>query len=172
MNFPTMWYSIPLSILVRPVNIKKKSMFIGEYKHTLDEKGRIAIPARLRYSKIGEEEYWVATKGFDRCLFVYPKDEWTRIVEKINERLSLTNRDERSFLRMFISPANEQAVDKQGRIALPQSLREYAGIQREAVILGAIKRIEIWSEANWSKYREENEKSFDTLGDKIADLGL
>ncbi len=147
-------------------------MFIGEYRHTLDEKGRIAIPARLRYSKVGEDEYWVATKGFDRCLFVYPKQEWEEIVEKINANLSLTNRDERSFLRMFISPANEQTVDKQGRIALPQSLREYAGIQREAVILGAIKRIEIWSVESWNRYREENEKSFDTLGDKIADLGL
>jgi MraZ protein len=147
-------------------------MFIGEYRHTLDEKGRIAIPAKLRFSKIGEEEYWVATKGFDHCLFVYPKDEWTAIVEKINERLTLTKKEDRSFLRMFISPANEQAVDKQGRIAVSQSLREYANIIRDVVVLGAIKRIEIWSEENWNRYREENEKSFDALGEKIADLGL
>ncbi len=147
-------------------------MFIGEYRHTLDEKGRIAIPAKLRFSKIGEEEYWVATKGFDHCLFVYPKDEWTAIVEKINERLTLTKKEDRSFLRMFISPANEQAVDKQGRIAISQSLREYANIIRDVVVLGAIKRIEIWSEENWNRYREENEKSFDALGEKIADLGL
>lgn len=147
-------------------------MFIGEYRHTLDDKGRIAIPAKLRYSKVGEEEYWVATKGFDRCLFVYPRAEWKVIVEKLNERLSFTKKDERSFLRMFVSPANEQAVDKQGRIAVPQSLREYAGIQKDVVILGAINRIEIWSEGHWNKYREENEKSFDLLGEKIADLGL
>jgi MraZ protein len=147
-------------------------MFIGEYRHTLDEKGRIAIPAKLRFSKIGEEEYWVATKGFDHCLFVYPKDEWTAIVEKINERLTLTKKEDRSFLRMFISPANEQAVDKQGRIAISQSLREYANIIRDVVVLGAIKRIEIWSDENWNQYREENEKSFDALGEKIADLGL
>ena len=148
------------------------AMFIGEYRHTLDEKGRIAVPAKLRYSKIGEEEYWVATKGFDHCLFVYPREEWSRIVQKINDRLSLTKKEDRSFLRMFISPANEQALDKQGRIALPQSLREYAAIVRDVVILGAIKRIEVWSEENWNLYREENEKSFDSLGDKIADLGL
>ncbi len=147
-------------------------MFIGEYRHTLDDKGRIAIPAKLRYSKIGEDEYWVATKGFDRCLFLYPKYEWKRIVEKINERLTFTKREDRSFLRMFISPATEQAVDKQGRIAIPQSLREYAGILKDVVTLGAINRIEIWSEENWNRYREENEKSFDIIGEKIADLGL
>ena len=147
-------------------------MFIGEYKHTLDDKGRIAIPAKLRYSKIGEEEFWVTTKGFDHCLFVYPKNEWSVIVEALNERLTLTKKDDRSFLRMFVSPANEQAVDKQGRIALPLSLREYAGVQKDVVVLGAINRIEIWSEENWNKYREENEKSFDLLGEKIADIGL
>ena len=77
-------------------------MFIGEYRHTLDEKGRIAVPAKLRYSKIGEEEYWVATKGFDHCLFVYPRDEWSRIIQKINDRLSLTKKEDRSFIHMFI----------------------------------------------------------------------
>ncbi|KPJ88456.1 MAG: cell division protein MraZ [Spirochaetes bacterium DG_61] len=147
-------------------------MFIGEYRHTLDEKGRIAIPAKLRYSKIGEEEFWVATKGFDRCLFLYPRNEWNSIVEKLNHRLSFTKKEDRSFLRMFVSPANEQSVDKQGRIALSQSLREYAGIKKEVVILGAINRIEIWSEENWSFYKEENEKSFDALGERIADLDL
>ena len=147
-------------------------MFIGEYRHTLDDKGRIAIPAKLRYSKIGEDEYWVATKGFDRCLFLYPKYEWERIVKKINERLTITKKEDRSFLRMFISPATEQAVDRQGRIAISQSLREYAGIQKEVVTLGAVNRIEIWSEANWNRYKEENEKSFDVIGEKIADLSL
>ena len=147
-------------------------MFIGEYRHTLDDKGRIAIPAKLRYSKIGEDEYWVATKGFDRCLFLYPKYEWERIVKKINERLTFTKKEDRSFLRMFISPATEQAVDRQGRIAISQSLREYAGIQKEVVTLGAVNRIEIWSEANWNRYKEENEKSFDVIGEKIADLSL
>jgi MraZ protein len=147
-------------------------MFIGEYRHTLDDKGRIAIPAKLRYSKVGEDEYWVATKGFDRCLFLYPRYEWERIVKKINERLSFTKKEDRSFLRMFISPATEQAVDRQGRIAMPQSLREYAGIQKEVVTLGAVNRIEIWSEETWNRYKEENEKSFDVIGEKIADLGL
>jgi MraZ protein len=147
-------------------------MFIGEYRHTLDDKGRIAIPAKLRYSKVGEDEYWVATKGFDRCLFLYPRYEWERIVKKINERLSFTKKEDRSFLRMFISPATEQAVDRQGRIAIPQSLREYAGIQKEVVTLGAVNRIEIWSEETWNRYKEENEKSFDVIGEKIADLSL
>ena len=147
-------------------------MFIGEYRHTLDDKGRIAIPAKLRYSKVGEYEYWVATKGFDRCLFLYPRHEWERIVKKINERLSFTKKEDRSFLRMFISPATEQAVDRQGRIAIPQSLREYAGIQKEVVTLGAVNRIEIWSEETWNRYKEENEKSFDVIGEKIADLSL
>jgi MraZ protein len=147
-------------------------MFIGEYRHTLDDKGRIAIPAKLRYSKVGEDEYWVATKGFDRCLFLYPKHEWERIVNKINERLSFTKKEDRSFLRMFISPATEQTVDRQGRIAIPQSLREYAGIKKEVVTLGAVNRIEIWSEENWNRYKEENEKTFDVIGEKIADLSL
>jgi MraZ protein len=147
-------------------------MFIGEYRHTLDDKGRIAIPAKLRYSKVGEDEYWVATKGFDRCLFLYPKHEWERIVNKINERLSFTKKEDRSFLRMFISPATEQTVDRQGRIAIPQSLRDYAGIKKEVVTLGAVNRIEIWSEENWNRYKEENEKSFDVIGEKIADLSL
>jgi MraZ protein len=157
---------------VTPIPLRTETMFIGEYKHTLDEKGRIAIPAKLRYSKIGEEEFWVATKGFDRCLFLYPRNEWNNIVERLNQRLSFTKKEDRSFLRMFVSPATEQSVDKQGRIALSQSLREYAGIQKEVVILGAINRIEIWSDENWNLYKEENEKSFDSLGEKIADLGL
>lgn len=148
------------------------NMFIGEYKHTIDEKGRIAIPAKLRYSKVGEDEYWVATKGFDHCLFVYPKEEWERIVSMLNERLSFAKREDRSFLRMFVSPATEQAVDKQGRIAIPQSLREYAEINRDVVILGAINRIEIWSEEKWNEYKKTNEKNFDLLGEKIADLEL
>jgi MraZ protein len=147
-------------------------MFIGEYRHTFDEKGRMAIPAKLRYSKIGEDEYWVATKGFDHCLFLYPKFEWVRIVERINDRLSFTKKEDRSFLRMFVSPATEQAVDRQGRIAIPQSLREYAGIQKDVVTLGAVNRIEVWSEENWNQYKEENEKSFDLIGEKLADLGL
>jgi len=147
-------------------------MFIGEYYHTIDEKGRIAIPAKLRYSKVGEEEDWIATKGFDHCLFVYPKYEWARIVEKINARLSFTKKEDRLFLRMFISPATEQIVDKQGRIVIPQSLREYASIDRNVVILGSINRVEMWSEEDWDKYKEENEKKFDMLGEKIADLGL
>jgi MraZ protein len=121
---------------------------------------------------VGEEEFWVATKGFDHCLFVYPKDEWNRIVQKISENLSLTKKEDRSFLRMFISPANDQTVDKQGRIAVPQSLREWAGIQKDVVILGAVSRIEIWSDVNWNRYKEENEKSFDLIGEKIANLGL
>ncbi|UCB45663.1 MAG: division/cell wall cluster transcriptional repressor MraZ [Spirochaetota bacterium] len=147
-------------------------MFIGEYWHTFDEKGRIAIPAKLRYSKVGEDEYWVVTKGFDRCLFLYPKHEWERIVKMINERLSFTKKEDRSFLRMFVSPATEQAVDRQGRIAISQSLREYAGIQKEVVTLGAVNRIEVWSEENWKSYKEENEKSFDLIGERLEDLGL
>jgi MraZ protein len=148
------------------------NMFIGEYRHTLDEKGRMAIPAKLRYSKVGEDEYWVATKGFDRCLFLYPKFEWERIIKNINARLSFTKKEDRSFLRMFVSPATEQAVDRQGRIAISQSLREYAGIQKDVVTLGAVNRIEVWSEENWNQYKEENEKSFDLIGEKLADLGI
>lgn len=148
-------------------------MFKGTFFHSLDEKGRIAIPNKLRQQmdKTGDSEILVITQGFERCLFAYPLEEWKEIELKA-KKLSILDKASQDFIRFFISPANECVLDKLGRIMLPQNLRDYAGISREAVILGAAGRIEIWSKENWDRYQLEfrnNEKDFIK---QMKDIGL
>jgi MraZ protein len=116
-------------------------MFLGEYQHSLDPKGRVTIPAKFR-DELGDR--FVATKGLDNCIFLYPEGEWKIIEEKIKV-LPFTRADVRSFARFFFSGASELEVDKQGRILLPANLRDYASIERDAIIIGVGSRIEIWS---------------------------
>lgn len=144
------------------------SMFIGEYQHTLDEKGRIIMPSKFREG-LGQE--FVMTKGLDNCLFVYPKSEWKVLEEKLRT-LPLTNKDARAFIRFFFSGATECILDKQGRVLIPQNLREHSKLEKDAVIIGVSSRIEIWSKEEWADYNDDDSLSYDNIAEKMAALGI
>ncbi|MCM1282567.1 MAG: division/cell wall cluster transcriptional repressor MraZ [Muribaculaceae bacterium] len=141
-------------------------MFMGEYSHTVDAKGRMIVPSRFR-EKLGNE--FVVTKGLDGCLFVYSHEEWARIEENLREK-PLTSKDARKFLRFFFAGAASCEVDKQGRILLPANLREYAGIDKEVVSLGVYSRVEIWSK---ERYEEGGDfEDMDEIAEHMAELGI
>ncbi len=143
-------------------------MFIGEYQHSLDSKGRIIIPSKFR-GELGYE--FVITKGLDNCLFVYPQEEWTIVEDKLKS-LPLTNRDARAFIRFFFSGASESNLDKQGRVLIPQNLREHSKIDKDAVIIGVATRLEIWSKEIWENYIDEDNLSYDSIAERMAELGI
>lgn len=143
-------------------------MFMGEFQHNIDEKGRIIVPAKFRGS-LGDT--FVVTRGLDRCLFAYPMDEW-KIVEKKLKRLPLTKKDARAFTRFFFSGAVECSIDKQGRINIPNPLRTYASLQKECVVIGVSNRIEFWSEEIWNDYFEASEQSFVDIAENLLDFDI
>lgn len=143
-------------------------MFLGEYQHSLDPKGRITIPSKFRES-LGDK--FIATKGLDNCIFLYPLNEWQQIEEKL-QKLPLTRADVRSFVRFFFSGASELEVDKQGRTVLPLNLRDYAHIEKDIVIIGVGSRIEIWSVDSWANYSKEAASSYEEIAEKMVDLGI
>ena len=122
-------------------------MFMGEYSHTVDAKGRLIVPSRFR-EQLGDE--FVVTKGLDGCLFAYENTEWKALEEKL-QALPLTNTNARKFTRFFLAGASTCEVDRQGRSLIPSVLREFAGIEKEAVLVGVGSRIEIWSKEAWMK---------------------
>ena len=134
-------------------------MFIGEYEHSVDSKGRVIMPAKLR-EDIGEK--FILTKGLDGCLFAYSQTEWTNFEEKL-KTLPLTNKNARDFVRFFLSGAIECEIDKQGRFLIPGNLRTYSMLDKEIVILGVGTRIEIWDKDTWNKSAE------DISADEIAE---
>lgn len=143
-------------------------MFIGEYQHSLDNKGRLIVPSKFR-DELGEA--FVITKGLDNCLFVYPKDEWKILEEKL-KLLPLTRKDARAFVRFFFSGATECDLDKQGRILIPANLREHCKIDKEAVIIGVSNRVEIWSKEEWDLYNDDENLSYDAIAEKMGELGI
>lgn len=137
-------------------------MLMGEYHHTIDEKGRLTIPSKIRYD-LGE--IFIVTRGLDNCLFIYPKEEWVRIIEKYKE---LPNtKDARNFMRFFLSGATECEFDKQGRININAPLMKYADLQKDCVIIGVNDHLEIWSEDRWTNFIDNNEDSFSDLADHL-----
>ena len=143
-------------------------MFIGEYRHSLDVKGRIIVPAKFR-DGLGDK--FVLTKGLDGCVFAYSKEEWANFEEKI-KTLPLTNKDARAFVRFFFAGAVECEIDKQGRTLIPPMLREYAGLNKDLVIIGVSNRVEIWSQEKWDNYSEAEDLEADELAEKMAMLGI
>ena len=144
-------------------------MFIGEYQHTIDSKGRLFIPARFRE---GLGDKFILTKGLDGCLFVYPPKEWTALEQKMRS-LPFTRADARAFVRFFFSGATECEVDKQGRILIPSSLREYASLEKETMVIGISSRVEIWARQKWEEYSQSTSASAEQLAEKMDfDLGL
>lgn len=143
-------------------------MLLGEYEHSIDTKGRIAMPAKLREGLGGN---FIITKGLDGCLFVYAMDEWQRVEQKLAS-LPMSRKTARDFTRFLFGGACEGECDKQGRVLLPASLRRYAGLERDAVIVGVGSRAEIWDAAKWQQYNEESAEDVNELAEQLADLGI
>lgn len=141
-------------------------MFLGEYQHSIDEKGRIIVPSKFRDS-LGPQ--FVVTRGLDHCLFVYPKDEWAALEQKL-KTLPLMKSDARAFTRFFFSGATECELDKQGRVNIPNNLREYAKLDKDCVVIGVSNRVEIWSKAAWEGYFTESEETFNEIAEKLVDF--
>lgn len=156
----TIWMVFPRRVVI--------FMFIGEYQHGFDAKGRIIIPSKFR-AALGE--HFVITRGLDKCIFVYPKDEWNLFEGKL-KALPLTKQDARAFSRFFFSGANECDFDKQGRILVPAHLRDYAEIGKDAVIIGVANRVEIWAKDSWTAYNESDLLSLDSIASKMEELGI
>ena len=144
------------------------SLLIGEYKHNLDPKKRLAIPSKFR-KELGNGA--VLTKGLDGCLFIFPSKNWAPFAEMLGG-LSIGKQDTRSFSRLFLSGAVEVEFDSLGRILIPDNLKEYASFKKEIVIAGLFNRLEIWDEEKWNKYKNDLEKNSDKIAEKLGELGL
>ncbi|WP_430882886.1 division/cell wall cluster transcriptional repressor MraZ [Fusibacter sp. JL216-2] len=143
-------------------------MFIGEYNHSVDTKGRMNVPAKFR-DDLGERFYM--TKGLDNCLFMFPEAEW-RVFEEKLKTLPLTNRNARAFVRLFFAGATECTLDKQGRVNIPQTLRDHGQITKEVIVIGVGTRVELWSESNWTEYNDPDNISYDDIAEQMAELGI
>ena len=141
-------------------------MFMGEYNHSVDAKGRLIVPSKFR-EQLGNE--FVVTKGLDGCLFVYSQEEWKRIEESLREK-PLTSKDARKFMRFFFAGAANCEVDKQGRILLPAHLREFAGLEKDVVLVGVGSRVEIWSKDKWENMNSDTD--MDEITSAMEGLGL
>ena len=141
-------------------------MFMGEYNHTIDAKGRLIIPSKFR-ELLGEE--FVLTKGLDGGLSIYPMDEWNAFEEKLRA-LPLTNKNARTFTRFFVAGATNCELDKQGRILVPQTLREFAGLEKDVVLTGNLNRIEVWSKEKWSENCDYDD--MDSIAEGMQDMGI
>ncbi|CDD15776.1 MAG: division/cell wall cluster transcriptional repressor MraZ [Clostridia bacterium] len=143
-------------------------MLIGEYEHSLDVKGRLILPAKIR-EDMGDK--FIVTKGLDGCLFGFSQNEWTNFEEKL-KTLPLTNKNARDFVRFFLSGATECEIDKQGRFLIAGNLREYANLEKDAIIIGVGTRIEIWNREKWKSYNSDENISADEIAENMTMLGI
>lgn len=143
-------------------------MFMGEFQHSVDDKGRMIVPVKFRE---GLGSSFVMTRGLDKCLFVYPMSEWETLEGKLKE-LPMTRADARSFVRFFLSGATECELDKQGRILIPATLRDYATLEKDCVVIGVSNRVEIWSQTAWSQYSQSASESFAEIAENLVDLSF
>lgn len=143
-------------------------MFIGEFHHTLDDKGRMSIPVKFRADLA---QGAVVTRGLDHSLFLYPKDEWQKLAEKL-AALPFGQADTRAFARLMLAGAMEVEIDKSGRVLLPEYLRQYAGLSKDTVVAGLYNRIEIWDEATWKDYAAKTEAEGNAIAERLHDLGV
>jgi len=143
-------------------------MLIGEYQHSIDNKKRLAVPAKLR-KEIGEKA--VLTRGLNNCLALYPLGEWQKLTDKLGQ-LPMGQGDSRGFSRIMFAGAVEVEMDQLGRILMPDYLKNYAGLKQKVVIAGVNNRLEIWDEERWESYKQEMEKNTDIIAEKLGELGL
>ena len=149
-------------------------LLTGEYRNTLDEKGRILFPAKLRNELFGDSEknVLIVTQSFDRCLWLYTLDEWKNLSSKIMEAASPFSKQNRLVLRSLIAPAQEVELDKAGRLSIPQSLREYAGLTKDCTILGINSYMELWDADAYSRYLEENDEDLKDAAEALSNISL
>ena len=143
-------------------------MLIGEYKHNLDAKKRLSIPAKFR-KELGEGA--VITRGLDNCLFVFPSNHWAKLAERLGN-MPIVQQDSRSFARLLLSGAIEVEFDGLGRILVPEYLKAYAGLKKIAVVAGLYNRLEIWDEERWENYKANLEKNSDSIAEKLKEIGI
>ena len=138
-------------------------MFMGEFHHNIDEKNRLIIPSKFR-NELGNK--FIVTRGIEKCLFIYSLDEWNKIVDKLKE-LPFTRKDARTFMRMFLSGATECELDNNGRINIPNPLKEYANIKKEVIVIGVNERLEIWSNEGFDDFFNDNIDNFDEIAEGL-----
>jgi len=143
-------------------------MFIGEYRHSLDEKGRLAIPTKFRSAL---QKGAVVTRGLDHCLFLYTEAEWKKMAEKLAS-LPISKANTRAFARLMLAGAMDVSLDKQGRVILPEYLREYAKMSKKLVVTGLYNHLEVWDQALWEKYKKVTEKDSSTIAEALDGLGV
>lgn len=143
-------------------------MFIGEYQHSIDTKGRVAVPSRFRNSLKGG---LVVTRGLDNCLFLYTKTEWQKLADKL-VNLPISQKNTRAFARLMLAGAMDVKLDSQGRIMIPEYLRSFAKFSKKLVIAGLYNRLEIWDEEEWNKYKGATEENSGDIAEQLGELGV
>lgn len=143
-------------------------MFIGEYSHNFDDKGRLAVPKKFRADL---SKGAVVTRGLDSCLFLYTKKEWQVLAKKLSN-LSIAQANARAFARLMLAGAMDVDIDKQGRIMVPEYLRAYAGISKEAIVAGLYNRLELWDKEKWNAYKQKTESASNEIAEQMASLGV
>jgi len=143
-------------------------MFIGEYTHTIDQKGRMAVPAKFRNSL---KQGAVVTRGLDNCLFLYSKEEWSQIAQKLAS-LPISQSNARGFARLMLAGAMDCKIDSQGRILIPEYLRKYAEMKKNIIVAGLYNRLEIWAKDKWQAYKQKTESNAGEMAEKLGELGI
>lgn len=143
-------------------------MFMGEYAHALDNKGRVAVPAKFR---TGLGKAAIITRGLDACLFIYPEQEWKALAQKL-AALPLSQANTRAFSRLMLAGAMEVPIDNQGRVMIPDYLRKYANLSKKVVLAGLLNRVEIWDTSAWQEYRQSTEQNSGAIAEALRDLGV
>ena len=143
-------------------------MLLGEYRHNLDTKGRMAIPAKFRDKLTAGA---IITRGIDNCLFVFANAEWETLAQKLIA-LPLAQANSRAFVRLMLAGASDVEIDNQGRILIPDYLRKYAGLKKEVVVAGLYNRVEIWDREAWTTYKMKTENASEQIAEHLGDLGI
>jgi MraZ protein len=147
---------------------RRGSVFLGEYSHSLDEKGRVVMPSKFR---MGLDDGCVVTKGQERCIYVFPMDRWEEESSKVL-KLPRTDRRARNFSRSFFASASDQALDRQGRVQIPESLRRYAGLEKDLTVVGVADRIEVWAADTWRTVAEEADVYYSEIEEALSEDGI
>jgi MraZ protein len=147
---------------------ERKNMFIGEYSLSMDDKGRMAVPAKFR-AILGSGA--VLTRGLDKSLFLYPKEQWEEIAKKLAS-LPISQANSRAFARLMLAGAWDIEIDKQGRMMVPDYLRKFASITKKVVVAGLYDRLEIWNEEDWQAYKTNAERESSTIAEALGELGV
>lgn len=143
-------------------------MFIGEYSHNLDDKGRLSIPAKFRRELTGG---LVVTRGLDHCLWLYPKDEWEEMAKRL-AALPVSQANSRAFARLMLAGAWDAELDSQGRVIIPEYLRSFATLDKKITVAGLYNRVEIWDEAKWAEYKSKAESESESIAEAMGELGV